>query len=190
MANLTDDVSKNLGQNVENLRKKRGLTQGQLSKIAGVPRSTITYVESGVGNPSLKNLTRLSSALQVSIEELLATPRGRFKLVKSKEVVSEKRSQGAVRVFQLLPDPITGMHIDRMEFEIHGRMGGIPHISGTKEYLTCIQGEVTVRTGGQVFRVQKNDVLAFPGDHPHSYENTGENKSICISVVVLAPSGI
>jgi XRE family transcriptional regulator, regulator of sulfur utilization len=190
MVNLLEEVSKNLAQNVTLLRKKRNLTQAGLAKVAGLPRSTVTYIESGQGNPSLQNLTKISTALQVSIEELLSVPRGRYKLVKNKEVPSLRRGQNTVQIFNLLPDPIPGMHIDRMEFELGGKLGGIPHINGTKEYLTCIQGEVTVRTGGQTFRVQKGDVLAFPGDHPHSYENTGVSRAICVSVVVLAPTGI
>lgn len=190
MANEFEVIARNLATNMESLRKKRGMTQGDLAQVAAVPRSTITYLESGQSNPSLQNLAKLSGALQVTIEELIATPRGRYQLVKSGQLKPVKRGQGTVNIFELLPDPITGMHMDRMEFEIEGRMVGIPHVSGTKEYLTCLQGEVTVRTAGQIFRVQKGDVLAFPGDQPHAYENTGSGKTLCLSVVVLAPSGI
>jgi XRE family transcriptional regulator, regulator of sulfur utilization len=190
MGNLLEEISKNLAQNVTLLRKKRNLTQAGLAEVAGLPRSTITYIESGQGNPSLQNLARISAALQVSIEELLSVPRGGYKLVKNEEIAISQRGQGTVQIYKLLPDPIPGMHIDRMEFETGGRLRGVPHINGTKEYLTCLQGEVTVRTGGQSFLVQEGDVLAFPGDQSHSYENTGKGRAICISVVVLAPSGI
>jgi hypothetical protein len=63
-----------------------------------------------------------------------------------------------------------------------GRLGGIPHVQGTKEYLTCIAGER--------FRVEQGDVLAFPGDQQHSYQNSGTRTAVCLSVVVLAPVGI
>jgi len=191
MDNVLDDLSGNLAQNVMELRAQRNMTQATLARLAGLPRSTLTYIESGNGNPSLQNLTRLARALQVSIEELLSPPRGRYKLVKNSEVSMRSRGRNAsVQVFELLPDPIPGMHIDRMEFQPRARMGGTPHIQGTKEYLTCLQGEVTVRTGHEVFKVQQGDVLAFPGDQPHSYENSGTGRAICISVVVLAPRGI
>ena len=48
------DLSVNLGRNLEQLRKKRGMSQGQLARSAGLPRSTLTYIESGEGNPSLQ----------------------------------------------------------------------------------------------------------------------------------------
>jgi transcriptional regulator with XRE-family HTH domain len=185
-------VSRNLAANIEALRKKRQLTQSQLAKLAGLPRSTLTYLESGLGNPSLQNLVKISAALQISLEELLAAPRGRYKLIKADEIQATRRGgSGAqsVRVFDLLPDPIPGMHIDRMELDVGTRMGGVPHLSGTKEYMTCLQGEVTVKVAGGSFVVGRGDVFAFPGDQPHSYQNTGPARAICISVVVIAPMG-
>lgn len=190
MANAPAKIAENLAQNIVSLRQKRSLTQGALAKVAGVPRSTVTHLESGSGNPSLSNLMKVASALQVTIEELLATPRSRCKLVRGDELKIVKRAQGNVTVFKLLPDPIPGMEIDRMEIEAGGRMGGIPHVPGTKEYLTVIQGEVTVTVSGQSFRVREGDVLAFPGDQPHSYHNTGARMARAFSVVALAPVGV
>ena len=190
MDNELDKHSSNLAQNLATLRKKRNLTQAQLAKLANLPRSTLTYLESGEGNPSLQSLIKISGALQVSIEELLAAPRGRLKLVQAAEIRAAKRGQGNVQVFDLLPDPIPGMHIDRMELEPGSRMAGVPHLTGTKEYMTCLEGEVTVRVGGGTFAVTPGDVLAFPGDQPHSYQNTGRGRAVCISVVVIAPPGV
>lgn len=183
-------TSQHLAQNIEALRKKRQLTQAQLAKLADLPRSTLTYLESGEGNPSLQNLVKISAALQVSIEELLAAPRGSFKLIRADEVASASRSQGTVRVFNLLPDPIPGMHIDRIHLEPGARLAGVPHVQGTKEYLTTISGEITVRVAGGVFTIGTGDVFAFPGDQPHSYQNTGRGKAIGLSVVVIAPMGL
>lgn len=183
-----DDIAGYLAQNIEALRKKRQLTQAQLAKLADLPRSTLTYLESGAGNPSLQNLVRISAALQVSIEELLSAPRTRTKLIKAADVTPNRK--GAALVYDLLPDPIPGMHIDRLELEPGARMAGVPHTSGTKEYLTPLQGEVTVRVSGGTFVVERGDVFAFPGDQPHSYHNSGNSRAVCISVVVVAPPGV
>lgn len=97
-----------------------------------------------------------------------------------------KRSQGAAMVYKLLPDPIPGMEIDRIEIEKKGKLGGISHSAGTKEYLTCIQGTIVVTVLGNQYRVEAVDVLAFPGDHPHAYHNAGESRAVGFSVVVLS----
>ena len=190
MANPLDTLSRNLAKNLVSLREKRGLSQNGLAKLSGVPRSTLNHLESGQGNPSLVILAKVSGALQISLEELLATPRATVKLIKAKDIPSRRQgTQGTTAIYRLLPDPIPGMEMDRMEYGPGDRKGGIPHVVGTKEYFTCIQGEMTVHVGGQKFRVEPGDVLAFPGDQPHSYQNTGTIRSLCLSVVVLAPIG-
>jgi transcriptional regulator with XRE-family HTH domain len=190
MANGLGEIAKNLAASIVALRRKRGMSQAALARLSGVPRSTVAHLESGAGNPSLTNLARIAGALQVSIEELLARPRASCKLVRANELRGTRRGQGVATVYKLLPDPIPGMEMDRMEIEAGGRMGGIPHVTGTKEYLSVVQGEVTVYVAGESFRVGSGDVLAFPGDQAHSYHNTGSKKSVAFSVVVLAPAGV
>ncbi|PWT89181.1 MAG: DNA-binding protein [Acidobacteria bacterium] len=177
-------LSEHLAENLLALRSKRQITQGQLAKLCSVPRSTIANLESGAGNPTLENLVKVAGALQVSVEELLSPPRASCKLIKSKDLV--KTQKGSTLLIRLLPDPIPGMVIDRMEIDEGGRLGGVPHVEGTKEYFTCMQGEVTVYVAGEKYRVQEGDVLAFPGDQAHSYSNTGKQKAVCLSVVALA----
>ena len=186
MANSLEKLSKYLAENIQTLRKARSVTQNELAEIAGVPRSTITHLESGEGNPSLINLAKVSAALQVSIEELLAAPRAEVQLIHGSELPIMKRAQGTTLIYKLLPDPIPGMEMDRMELSPGSRFGGIPHVAGTREYLTCIEGEVRVYVAGSSYQVGPGDVLAFQGHQPHSYHNPGSKKAICISIVVLA----
>lgn len=179
-----------LAQNVLSLRQKRGYSQGQLAKIAGLPRSTVTYIESGVGNPSLQNLAKIAGALQITIEELLHRPRAGCQLIKASDVKVIKKGGGLAEVFKLLPDPIPGTEVDRMEIAAGGRISGVPHVTHTKEYLIGVQGEVQVNIATQKFIVKSGDVLAFPGDQPHSYQNIGNSRAICMSVVMMAPVGV
>lgn len=181
-----EQVSTFLAQNVLALRRSRNMTQASLAKLAEVPRSTITYIESGEGNPSLKNLCRVSAALQVSIEVLLSRPRSECMLIKASEIPMESRGAGSSRLFKLLPDKIPGMEIDRMEVEPGGKLPGIPHLEHTKEYLTVLLGKVQVTVAGERFTLESGDVLAFPGNRPHSYQNPGSSLAVCISVVTLA----
>lgn len=49
-------------------RKMQGITQEQLAKRAGVPRSNITRFESGNYNPSLELLVRIAAALGMTLQ--------------------------------------------------------------------------------------------------------------------------
>lgn len=52
-------------------RKKRDLEQAELSKISGIPATSISHFEAGRRKPNLVNLRHLADALQVSIDYLL-----------------------------------------------------------------------------------------------------------------------
>jgi len=183
-------VSLYLADNIIDLRKKKGLSQDQLSRLAEIPRSTLTHIESGSGNPSLQNLVKISAALQVGIEELLSRPRNECELLSLDLIPMVQRGQGKVRIFKLLPDKIKGLDVDRMEMERGSTMGGHPHLSGAKEYLTVIHGEVTVVVAGDRYVVKDGSMLAFPGDQPHSYRCTGNSKALAISIVVPVTLGV
>lgn len=185
-----EPLSKNLARRIHELRNSRSLTQADLAKAANVPRSTIANLESGTGNPSLINLAKISTALNTSIEMLLTSPKAQVRLIPSEMVKSIVRAQGEVTIMKLLPDPIPGMEIDKIELNFGAKMRGIPHASGTKEYLHCLQGEFNINISGEIFHVNKGDVLVFPGEIHHSYENSGKGKAIGLSVVAIAPIGL
>jgi transcriptional regulator with XRE-family HTH domain len=176
-----------LSRNINELRSKRNLSQQQLAQMAGIPRSTLTYMESGDGNPSLSNLMRVAAALGVGVEELLSRPRSQISLIPSDKVPIQVRSGGLVRIHKLLPDKFRGIAIDRMEFEAESAMGGQPHLNGTKEYMTVLQGEIVVQVAGENYTVKKGDVLAFPGNQPHGYRNLKKSPAVAISIVIPVP---
>lgn len=61
----------NLGENIFNLRKKKGLSQEQLGEYINVTRQTISNWELGETTPNPEQLKLLSKTLNVSTDELL-----------------------------------------------------------------------------------------------------------------------
>ncbi len=181
---MSANASTYLAKNISELRESKGFTQTQLAKLAGLPRSTLTHLESGAGNPSLSNLMAVASALQVNVEELLTKPRRAFQHIKASEVPVLEKAGGKVKVHKLLPDKVRGLDIDLLELEAQAHMPGHPHLRGTKEYLFVVEGEITVFVSGVATVLKKGDVLAFEGDQPHGYKNSADKKARGFSVVV------
>jgi transcriptional regulator with XRE-family HTH domain len=179
------EISKNLGANLDYLRKARGLTQGQLAHLAGIPRTTLSHIESGTGNPSLKTLSKLALALGIHYEELLSAPKPACNLVQSHELKRHERSQGKVLKIELLPKPVPGLQFERLELQGHALLVGTPHSKGTREYFTCTKGRMSVRVEGDEYILNEGDVLAFPGDRKHPYLNQLGSPSEGISIVIL-----
>ena len=181
-------LTEHLAENLRFLRQKRGLTQGQLAKLCGVPRSTVANLETGISNPTLSVLARLARALHLSLEEMLSPPKGRCQLFPRGTLPVQSRGKGALAwVHKLLPHPIPGMEIDRMALDPGARIVGVPHRPGTHEYLCCEAGALVLLVAGERFDLAPGDVAAFPGDQHHSYQNKSDAPAVGFSVVTLAP---
>jgi len=53
-------------------REKRNLSLKMLAKKSGISRQTISYVEQEVQSPSLDTLLRITSALRVDLDKIIA----------------------------------------------------------------------------------------------------------------------
>lgn len=61
-----------IAENIKKYRKKKGITQDKLSKLADITYNTIIKIESGVtSNPRVETLKSIANALNVSIDDLM-----------------------------------------------------------------------------------------------------------------------
>ncbi|MCW7540918.1 cupin domain-containing protein [Aquabacterium sp. A7-Y] len=185
-----DTPSAHLARNLASLRQVRQLTQESLAGLSGLPRSTIANLESGESNPSLAVLVKVASALQVPIDELLAAPRAKVRHWLARDVGSRQRGRGVVER-DLLPEPVPEEMMSVMDFQPGAVMAGTPHLPGTREFFTCLEGRITLHVAGDAFQLAAGDVLAFPGNVRHSYQNPdAERPARGVSVVVFAKAGV
>lgn len=180
------DAASNLADNVKALRETRGLTQSQMAKAAGLPRPTWANLESGGANPTLSVLMKVAAALQVTLEEMVGAPRASARLYRASELPEQKRGKALIR--KLLPDPIPGLELERMQFPPGAAFAGVPHTPGTREYLTCESGSLELSAGGERWKLEPGDVVVFRGDQRHGYRNPGRKTAVAYSAVSLAPS--
>ena len=180
-----DSSSADLAANVRRLREARGLSQAQMGRLAGVPRPTWNSLESGSANPTLAVLTRVAGALQVSVEELIGPPRTSCRLFPAGSVKARKRAGATLS--PLLPEPIPGLQISRLRLDAGASMVGVPHTAGTREYLTCEQGEIELVASGERWQLAAGDTLVFRGDQRHTYRNLrARGPAVATSVVCFS----
>ena len=65
---------RNLLNNLEDLRKRTGLTQQELSESAEVSRKSINAIENGIYVPSTVLALKISKTLSCSVEDLFKLP--------------------------------------------------------------------------------------------------------------------
>ena len=61
--------------NLKEIRKERGLTQGELAEKIGTNQNNISRYEKNEREPNLKTLKNLSSALNCTLDELIGEPK-------------------------------------------------------------------------------------------------------------------
>jgi transcriptional regulator with XRE-family HTH domain len=185
-----DRVATHLARNLVSLRRARSLTQEALARAARVPRSTVANLESGGGNPSLAVLVKVARALGAPIDELLSPPLAKVRLWQAADIGGRTLERG-VRLRPLVPEPVPEEMLTLMDFIPKGSMRGTPHLPGTREFFTCLTGRVTIFVAGVRHDLNSGDVLAFPGNVAHFYQNPDDQAGAQgVSVVILAKAGV
>lgn len=70
MATMSNKIS-TIAKNIKKIRKKKGISQDKLSKLAEVAYNTIIKIESGaIQNPTIETVQKIAKALDISLDEL------------------------------------------------------------------------------------------------------------------------
>jgi transcriptional regulator with XRE-family HTH domain len=78
-----DDIQKQFGHRVRELRKQIRFSQERLAALAGVDRSYLGQLERGEKNVSLQSITKIASALGVPVADLFPLRPRRLETKKS-----------------------------------------------------------------------------------------------------------
>ncbi len=175
LVDSASQLSAAIGAQVRAKRQAREWTLDQFSERSGVSRRMLINVEQGTANPSVTTLLRLSDALGIGLQALVAVPQASsVKVVRSGTAPALWTGAGGGRGVLLdgtaPPDVLelwdwTLAPGDRHESEAHVR--------GTKEILQVREGVITVVIAGRSEVLAVDDAISFASDVPHSYANEG-----------------
>jgi transcriptional regulator with XRE-family HTH domain len=172
-----------IASNVRAHRAHRGLTLDALAARSGVSRGMLVQVEQGRTNPSVSTLTRIASALGVTVARLVEvsdTPVVR--VVPREEVVSFEMGESRAK---LLIGADVPMILELWEWTLAPgeHHNGDAHPAGTREMLTVLSGELTLSVYGGDHVIRTGDTGLFTADRPHRYANKGADETRFIMVV-------
>ena len=93
----------NLGKRIQDLRRRRGLTTGELAARVQVTSGFISQLEHGKTDPSLQTLQRVAAALQVPLSYLMLEDETKPQVVRRGERNVIHVDQGGLRASMLSP---------------------------------------------------------------------------------------
>lgn len=181
-------LSGQLGKTIQRLRKAYNLSLSELAEQSGVAKSIISQIERNETNPTLATIWRLSQALDVSIERVLATG--------DEEPFIEKSSRADTPI--LVSDDgrmrlaIIGW-IKTVEwlqwYDLSADPGGVldsdAHQRGSVECLSVTEGEFEVDVAGAVQRARAGETLRYRCDRPHTVRCVSDCTGRAIMVVIM-----
>ncbi len=181
-------LSGQLGKTIQRLRKAYNLSLSELAEQSGVAKSSISQIERNETNPTLATIWRLSQALDVSIERVLATSDEEHFIEKSSraDTPSLLSEDGKVRL------AIIGW-IKTVEwlqwYDVTAEPGGVldsdPHQRGSVESLSVMEGQFEVDVAGEVQRAAAGETLRYRCDRPHTVRCLGDKPGRATMVVIM-----
>ena len=152
-------------------RDRAGLSLTELARRAGIAKSTLSQLESGVGNPSVETLWALGVALGVPFSRLVDQPRPAVRVIRSGEglVTYSERASYAATLLASCP-PGARRDIYRIEVQPGEPRLSEPHNPGATEHVVLSTGRALVGPAEQPADVGPGDYIAYPGDAPHIFK--------------------
>lgn len=181
-------VSGNLGKTVQRLRKAYNLSLSELAEQSGVAKSIISQIERNETNPTLATIWRLSQALDVSIERVLASADDEpfvEKLSRSDTpvLISE---DGKVRLAAIgWIRTVEWLQWYDVTAEPGGTLESDAHQRGSLECLSLLAGEVEVEIGGLVETAKAGETLRYRCDRPHVIRAIGSEPLRAVMVCIM-----
>ncbi|HEX6425898.1 MAG TPA: XRE family transcriptional regulator [Acidimicrobiales bacterium] len=152
-------------------RSRAGLSLTEVARRAGIAKSTLSQLESGVGNPSVETLWALCVALDVPISRLLDPPRPRVQVIRAGEgpaVASERADYQATLVASCPPNARRDIY--RIAAEPGPARESEPHMPGIVEHVVISAGRALVGPIDDPVELAPGDYIAYPGDAAHVFQ--------------------
>jgi transcriptional regulator with XRE-family HTH domain len=152
-------------------RDRAGLSLTELARRAGIAKSTLSQLESGVGNPSVETLWALGVALGVPFSRLVDQPRPAVRVIRSGEglVTYSERASYAATLLASCP-PGARRDIYRIEVQPGEPRLSEPHNPGATEHVVLSTGRALIGPAEHPADLGPGDYIAYPGDAPHIFK--------------------
>ena len=135
-----------LGEQVRNIRKKRGITLKELAEKTGLSIGYISQIERNLTDPSLSTLRKLSAALDIPTYLFMGGESSTGLTTRQADMMILSQPNSNIRYHLLTPMPngdfVPQSLVIRFELEPHCKDGDLPVIHPSEEILLLEQGQL------------------------------------------------
>jgi len=177
MTSDTPSVAQTVGARLRELRLQSGRTQAQLSVTTGISESTLSRLESGQRKPTLELLLALSSAHDVTIDDLVHTPAADDPRLDQRPFTRHGRT--------FVPLSRTAGGLQAFKVTIPGRTGDEQLEQRSHEgfdWFYVLSGRLRLMLGDHDMILGVGEVAEFDTRVPHAFGSAGPEPTEILSL--------
>lgn len=176
-----------LAKNLRDWRGKRGWSQTELARRAGLSKGMLVQVEQAQTNPSIATLCKLANALGVALPRLVELDdEPAVRRVAADDIAWLWHGRTRASAAGLVAGIDAPVPVELWDWRLGARDGydALAHPAGTREVLHVLEGAITVTVGGVDVSLAAGEGAVFRADRPHRYAAAGGRAARFVMVVV------
>ncbi|MBK5407859.1 helix-turn-helix transcriptional regulator [Pseudomonas sp. TH34] len=160
-----------LALSIKRERQSAGLSLTELAKRAGVAKSTLSQLESGIGNPSIETLWSLATAMGLQVTRFFEQPQQHLRVIRANEGLTTY-AETAHYAATLLADCPAGMRRDIYRLKVQPGEVRLsqPHPFGTVEHVVLCSGSANIGPANEPVLLYAGDYISYLANAPHVFE--------------------
>jgi transcriptional regulator with XRE-family HTH domain len=163
-----------LGKRIQDLRRRRGLTTGELAARVQVTSGFISQLEHGKTDPSLHTLQRVAAALQVPLASLMRDDDSKPQVVRGSQRHIIHVGRGGLQASILTPLPARNLELVLLELPPGNVSWRKLRYHDGHECHLVMKGKVRADHGDDTYLLEAGDSIFWDGTAPHRLENLGD----------------
>ena len=162
-----------IGKRIEYLRKEKGLSLDELSKLTGFDVELLSNIEEDKVQPQLGTLIKLSKALDSAFGRLVSGVGNKlFSITRRDErkVVSRSTSHEGKKqlyTYKSLAPEVKGRHMEAMIVQLEENPDQENSVHEGEEFIYVLDGVVFLKIGEDTFSLEPGDSVYYLSTTPH-----------------------
>jgi transcriptional regulator with XRE-family HTH domain len=174
------DVLARVAASLRAIRRARELSQHDLAQVAGVTASAISQAERAERGLSLATLARLSSALGLTIDDLLHGADPEVYRIGRR---TDGPPGGSEQTITLLGDATSKLRIDLVRLDVREAGSPIDRPKGSG-IVAVASGLIQIQIAGGTPAVRSGEVLVADSERVEGWRNLGQTEAVLFWIVI------
>ena len=162
-----------VGQRIKNIRKEKGLSLKELSKLTGFEVEMLEQIENDEIQPQLGTVIKLSKALDSAFGRIISGVGDRLYSVthrNDRKIVSRSTSHRGERkayTYMSLAPEVRGRHMEALLVQLEEDPEEEISVHEGEEFIFVLDGVVKMRIGDDAFELEPGDSVYYLSTTPH-----------------------